>query len=145
MFAYRPTISRSLAARLARPIQLAAVRQNARAYAAAAAAAATTVVTEQPTWTPSTFPVPTPVNSPTKLDASRNRNNGKQILREAIATTSVRNDWTRDEIAAIYHEPLMELVHQAVRQGSPSFPLLFALGPRLTQNFNTPFLSLNEQ
>ncbi|EMR72595.1 putative biotin synthase protein [Eutypa lata UCREL1] len=85
MFAYRPTTSRSLAARLARPIQLAGVRQNARAYAAAAA---TTVVTEQPTWTPSTFPVPTPVNSPTKLDASRSRNNGKQILREAIAATS---------------------------------------------------------
>ncbi|KAK8036084.1 hypothetical protein PG993_008698 [Apiospora rasikravindrae] len=30
-----------------------------------------------------------------------------------VAATEPRNDWTREQIAAIYNEPLMELVHQA--------------------------------
>lgn len=122
MFAYGPT-SRRLAGRLARPVQLAARSQrDARAYAAAATAAATaTVVGTEPQpppppprqWTPRSFPVSVPATDP----PSGRRPNGKQILREAVAATDVRNDWTREEIAAIYHEPLMELVHQAVRQG----------------------------
>ncbi|KAK7754000.1 biotin synthase [Diatrype stigma] len=116
MFAYGTT-SRRLAGRLARPVQLAAASQsNARTYATTATAASTVVGTEpQPPpppprqWTPRTFPVSAPATDP----PSGRRPNGKQILRDAVAATDVRNDWTREEIAAIYHEPLMELVHQA--------------------------------
>ena len=38
----------------------------------------------------------------------------KQILREAVSSTSVRHDWTKDEIAAIYYQPVLELAYQAV-------------------------------
>ncbi|KAI0160802.1 biotin synthase [Xylariaceae sp. FL1272] len=37
----------------------------------------------------------------------------KSILQDAVSATSLRNDWTREEISSIYNEPLMELVHQA--------------------------------
>ena len=39
---------------------------------------------------------------------------GNKILREAVAATAPRNNWTREEISAIFNEPLIELVHQAV-------------------------------
>jgi hypothetical protein len=38
----------------------------------------------------------------------------KQILREAVTSTQVRHDWTKDEIAAIYYQPVLELAYQAV-------------------------------
>jgi biotin synthase len=37
-----------------------------------------------------------------------------QILREAVAATAPRHNWTRDEISAIFYQPLMELAYQAV-------------------------------
>ncbi|RYP11205.1 hypothetical protein DL764_000161 [Monosporascus ibericus] len=106
MFAYRLT-SRFVAASLARPVPPAVVRHDIRPYAAAA------VGSEQPTWTRSTFPAPSSPNPATKLDASVYPRNANQVLRKAVAATTVRNDWTREEITAIYHEPLMELVYQA--------------------------------
>lgn len=36
------------------------------------------------------------------------------VLSKAVAAEQPRHDWTREEISQIYHEPLMELVHQAV-------------------------------
>jgi biotin synthase len=30
-----------------------------------------------------------------------------------IQSTSIRNDWTKEEVHAIYHQPLMELIYQA--------------------------------
>lgn len=39
----------------------------------------------------------------------------KQILREAVTATQVRHDWTKEEIAAIYYQPALELAYQAVR------------------------------
>lgn len=42
----------------------------------------------------------------------------KQILREAVSSTSVRHDWTKDEIAAIYYQPVLELAYQAVSNSS---------------------------
>ncbi|KAK7994662.1 Biotin synthase [Apiospora arundinis] len=69
-----------------------------RAYAA--------VGVETPTWTKSTLPIP-----PTAVRNAIAKPN--QILRAAVAATEPRNDWTREQITAIYHEPLMELVHQA--------------------------------
>ncbi|OAA63121.1 Biotin synthase [Cordyceps fumosorosea ARSEF 2679] len=37
----------------------------------------------------------------------------KKIFRDAVAADHVRNNWTRQEIAAIYYQPLLELAHQA--------------------------------
>ncbi|KAM5355250.1 hypothetical protein ACJ41O_001896 [Fusarium nematophilum] len=37
----------------------------------------------------------------------------KQILREAVTATQVRHDWTKEEIAAIYYQPVLELAYQA--------------------------------
>ncbi|KAK8063108.1 Biotin synthase [Apiospora hydei] len=100
-----------------------AFRITARRLAARVPATATTATTasnpaptstrgyaavgvETPTWTKSTLPIP-PVSA---LNASAKPND---ILRAAVAATEPRNDWTREQIAAIYNEPLMELVHQA--------------------------------
>lgn len=38
----------------------------------------------------------------------------RQILREAVSATAPRTNWTRQEIAAIYYQPLLELTYQAV-------------------------------
>ncbi|KAK8054440.1 biotin synthase [Apiospora phragmitis] len=72
--------------------------KSTRAYAA--------VGVETPAWSKSSLPIP-PVSTPS---ASARPNH---VLRAAVAATEPRNDWTREEITAIYHEPLMELVHQA--------------------------------
>ena len=39
----------------------------------------------------------------------------RQVLRDAVAAAAPRYTWSREEIAAIYHQPLMELAYQAVR------------------------------
>lgn len=46
-------------------------------------------------------------------DANHQQRN-RQILRKAVAASAPRQDWSRDEISAIYHQPLMELAYQAV-------------------------------
>ncbi|KAM3469982.1 hypothetical protein MY5147_006687 [Beauveria neobassiana] len=37
----------------------------------------------------------------------------KKIFLDAVAADHVRHNWTRQEIAAIYYQPLLELAHQA--------------------------------
>lgn len=37
------------------------------------------------------------------------------VLQHAVAATSPRLDWSKEEVAAIYHHPLMDLAYQAVR------------------------------
>ncbi|KIL88062.1 hypothetical protein FAVG1_08945 [Fusarium avenaceum] len=37
----------------------------------------------------------------------------KQILHEAVTATQVRHDWTKEQIAAIYYQPALELAYQA--------------------------------
>ncbi|KAL5630133.1 hypothetical protein BROUX41_000005 [Berkeleyomyces rouxiae] len=37
----------------------------------------------------------------------------KKIFADAVARTELRHNWTRDEIAAIYYQPLLELAFQA--------------------------------
>ncbi|OIW28163.1 hypothetical protein CONLIGDRAFT_464768 [Coniochaeta ligniaria NRRL 30616] len=44
----------------------------------------------------------------------------KRILQDAVAATAPRHNWTKEEIAAIYYQPLMELAFQAVRIYTPS-------------------------
>lgn len=40
--------------------------------------------------------------------------NAKKILQEAVVAKGPRQNWTREEIAAIYYQPLLELTYQAV-------------------------------
>lgn len=40
--------------------------------------------------------------------------NARRILLEAAAATRTRNDWTEKEVSLMYHQPLLELAHQAV-------------------------------
>ena len=42
------------------------------------------------------------------------RETASNILRDAVAAKSLRHDWTREQIAAIYYQPLMELAFQSV-------------------------------
>ncbi|EFX04774.1 biotin synthase [Grosmannia clavigera kw1407] len=65
---------------------------------------------EEQKWTKST--IPTPTSATTGLPAGQVQEKSDALL-QAMAATEMRNDWTREEISAIYHEPLMELVYQA--------------------------------
>jgi biotin synthase len=56
-------------------------------------------------------PPPTGANEAVEKQRAEKR---KQILREAVTSTQVRHDWTKDEIAAIYYQPVLELAYQAV-------------------------------
>lgn len=49
------------------------------------------------------------------------RERAKRILREATQVAQPRHDWTKEEIAAIYYQPLMELTYQSVSTLSSSF------------------------
>ena len=46
------------------------------------------------------------------------RHDGNRVLQEAVAAERPRHDWTREEISAIYYQPLMELAYQAVDHSS---------------------------
>lgn len=37
----------------------------------------------------------------------------KGVFKDAVKAVAPRNNWTREEISAVYHQPLMELVQQA--------------------------------
>ncbi len=58
----------------------------------------------------------------------RDNPNAQAILQSAVAATAPRNVWTREEIAQIYHQPLMELVFQSV---SNRLMHLLSLAPAL--------------
>lgn len=56
-------------------------------------------------------PPPRPQGSATvSVEAERPTSD---ILKQAVKATGVRNDWTKQEIAAIYNHPLMDLAFQA--------------------------------
>ncbi|KAM0326998.1 hypothetical protein ACHAQA_006119 [Verticillium albo-atrum] len=55
-----------------------------------------------------TKPVDVPVTTHTT-----NKQDAQRIFRDALAATAPRNNWTREEISAIYYQPLMELSYQA--------------------------------
>lgn len=48
---------------------------------------------------------------------SKEMQDARQVFRQAVAATTTRTNWTREEISAIYHQPLLDLSFQAV-----SFP-----------------------
>jgi biotin synthase len=70
----------------------------------------------EPSTTHVTQPTTTP-SPPPRLNADEQRR-ARQIFQQAVAATAPRYDWTRDEIAAIYNQPLLELAYQAVSQTS---------------------------
>ncbi|KFA63837.1 hypothetical protein S40285_04467 [Stachybotrys chlorohalonatus IBT 40285] len=44
---------------------------------------------------------------------TKRQENARRILREAVDAKAPRHNWTREEIVAIYYQPLMELSYQA--------------------------------
>lgn len=58
-------------------------------------------------------PPPPPTAVHESVEQQR-RENAKRILREAVSVQQPRHDWTKEEISAIYYQPLMELAYQAV-------------------------------
>lgn len=56
---------------------------------------------------------PPPVEDPS-FRAAQRATEAKEIMRRAVNATGVRHDWTREEISAIYYQPLMDLAFQAV-------------------------------
>ena len=51
------------------------------------------------------------------------------VLQAAVQAAAPRSDWTKDEIRAIYHTPLMELAFSAVRSLSLSLSLFLRICP----------------
>ncbi|KAF3055179.1 Biotin synthase [Daldinia childiae] len=101
----RPVLRR-FAQPLARPVRCNGIRSftTASSRPSAAAAAVQPQHFDQPP-----FPIPGPVHVRQEVPIQSTKN----TLRDAVSATQPRNDWTRDEIAAIYDHPLMDLVHQA--------------------------------
>ncbi|KAK1973258.1 biotin synthase [Colletotrichum cereale] len=58
-------------------------------------------------------PAPPPPAQGPELVAAQRAVEAKQILQKAASATTVRHDWTKEEISAIYYQPLMELAFQA--------------------------------
>lgn len=52
-------------------------------------------------------PPPPPQQQKSGLD-------GRKLVADAVAATKPRNNWTREEISAIYYQPLLDLAYQAV-------------------------------
>ena len=48
-----------------------------------------------------------------KVEEDRKRRAAK-TLADAVAAKQIRHNWTKEEISAIYHQPLMELAFQSV-------------------------------
>lgn len=57
-------------------------------------------------------PPPRPQGSSSTVSVEAERPTS-DILKRAVKATGVRNDWTKQEIAAIYNHPLMDLAFQA--------------------------------
>lgn len=68
--------------------------------------------------TPSPPPPPPNVTTPESVEAERQAN-AREILKKAVNATAPRNNWTKEEISAIYYHPLMDLAFQAVSAPPP--------------------------
>ncbi|TQS33661.1 hypothetical protein Golomagni_05984, partial [Golovinomyces magnicellulatus] len=53
-------------------------------------------------------------SDPVPLQESIQAANKKKVFLDAAKATGARNSWTREEISAIYYQPLLELTYQAV-------------------------------
>jgi biotin synthase len=94
-----------LAQSLSRPLRQspAVVRINSRAHSTAVD-------------TPISYAAAPPPPPPPQQQQQQQRSglDGKKLMAEAVAATKPRNNWTREEIAAIYYQPLLELTYQSV-------------------------------
>lgn len=60
-------------------------------------------------------PPPPPVETtPESINQQERETKARKIFQDAVAATAPRNNWTKEEISAIYYQPLMELAYQAV-------------------------------
>ncbi|KAI1770326.1 biotin synthase [Hypoxylon cercidicola] len=100
----KPAYLRRLAEPLSRPVQPNRLRSFTTVSSRTSAAAVQPQHLHQPSFP---IPDPIPVGHDTPVPPARH------ILRDAVSATRPRNNWTRDEIAAIHSHPLMDLVHQA--------------------------------
>lgn len=57
-------------------------------------------------------PPPPPAGTHETVEKQRS-DKAKRILRDAVSAAQPRHDWTKEEIAAIYYQPLMELAYQS--------------------------------
>lgn len=60
-------------------------------------------------------------DQPEVVENTARQVNAKKILQDAVAATGPRQNWTREEISAIYYQPLLELAHQAVSVTPPCY------------------------
>ncbi|KAF4984764.1 hypothetical protein FZEAL_125 [Fusarium zealandicum] len=60
----------------------------------------------------SSQPPPPPAGAHEAVEKQREERR-KQIMREAVTSNQVRHNWTKEEIAAIYYQPVLELAYQA--------------------------------
>lgn len=75
---------------------------------------------------PSQPPPPPPTGTHETVEKQRS-DKAQRILRDAVSAAQPRHDWTKEEIAAIYYQPLMELTYQSVS----IYPVfLIAMTPR---------------
>ncbi|KAF6830484.1 biotin synthase [Colletotrichum musicola] len=58
-------------------------------------------------------PAPPPPAEDPSLAAAQRAIEAKKIFHNAVNATEIRHNWTREEISAIYYQPLMELAFQA--------------------------------
>ena len=66
-------------------------------------------------------------SDPVPLAQSIKESNKKKIFHDAVKATAPRNVWSREEIAAIYYQPLMELTYQAVSRYPDQLPPPFSI------------------
>ncbi|KAI6780422.1 Biotin synthase-like protein [Emericellopsis cladophorae] len=66
-----------------------------------------TVVDQQP------LPTRSPLRSDHEQPEEKQTQHAEEIFRRAVAATQVRNNWTKEEISAIYHQPLMKLAYES--------------------------------
>ncbi|GME25837.1 biotin synthase [Neofusicoccum parvum] len=116
--------STTAAARLARstlrPAGLASSRRavpplvaSAQSWRAISGRAHMSTVVEDLGSTPSP-PPPPPGTAPASASVEAEREaNAREILKKAVSATAPRNNWTKEEISAIYYTPLMDLAFQA--------------------------------
>ncbi|KAK3305912.1 uncharacterized protein B0T15DRAFT_511777 [Chaetomium strumarium] len=89
--------------------------RTARMRLAPTACRMSTIAAGQVVPSPGSPPPPTlqhPPGHDLEHDAERQQR-ARRILQQAVAATAPRNDWARDEISAIFYQPLMELAFQA--------------------------------
>lgn len=66
-------------------------------------------------------PPPAPAGMHENVERQR-AERAKRIMRDAVTATQLRHNWTKEEIAAIYYQPMLELTYQSVSSRQP-FPL----------------------